>query len=146
MPFVHHRTVRLADTDAAGVVFFARTLALCHEAYEESLIAAGLDLNDFLGRADLVVPISRSEADYQRPLRVGDRVRITVTPAPLSANSFAVHYEIVKLGSVAKLAASARTEHVCTSLSRRERTALPAALAAWVNDRPTPPPPAAPLG
>jgi 1,4-dihydroxy-2-naphthoyl-CoA hydrolase len=32
MPFSHHRTVRFADTDAAGVVFFARTLAICHEA------------------------------------------------------------------------------------------------------------------
>jgi acyl-CoA thioesterase FadM len=24
MPFSHHRTVRFADTDAAGVVFFVR--------------------------------------------------------------------------------------------------------------------------
>jgi 1,4-dihydroxy-2-naphthoyl-CoA hydrolase len=133
MSFHHHRTVRLADTDAAGVVFFARTLALCHEAYEESLAAAGLDLNDFLGRADLVVPISRSEADYRRPLRVGEKVRISVSPAPLTEHSFAVRYEITKLGPVEKIAAVVRTEHVCTSVSRRERAALPPALAAWVN-------------
>ena len=56
MPFTHHRTVRLADTDAAGVVFFARTLMLCHEAYEEALARAGLDLKQFLGGADLIVP------------------------------------------------------------------------------------------
>ncbi|MCX6951004.1 MAG: thioesterase family protein [Verrucomicrobia bacterium] len=133
MPFSHLRTVRLADTDAAGVVFFARTLALCHEAYEESLAAAGLDLNDFLGRADIIVPISRSEADYKRPLRVGDKLRISVTPSPLSGNAFAVTYEIMKLGPVEKLSARVRTEHVCTSLSKRERTALPPALAAWVQ-------------
>lgn len=133
MPFLYHRTVRLADTDAAGVVFFARTLALCHEAYEESLAAAGLDLNDFLGRADIVVPISRSEADYKRPLRVGEKIRIAVTPSPLSANSFAVRYEITKLGAAEKLAAVVRTEHVCTSIARRERAPLPPALAAWVS-------------
>ena len=133
MPFSHLRTVRLADTDAAGVVFFARTLALCHEAYEESLAAAGLDLNDFLGRADLVVPISRSEADYQRPLRVGDKLRISVTPSPLSENAFAVRYEIVKLGAAEKLAARVRTEHVCTSIAKRARAPLPPALAAWVH-------------
>ena len=133
MPFSHHRTVRLADTDAAGVVFFARTLALCHEAYEESLAAAGLDLNDFLGRADVIVPISRSEADYQRPLRVGDKLRISVTPSTISANAFAVAYEITKLGPVEKLSARVRTEHVCTSLSKRARVALPPALAAWVQ-------------
>ena len=133
MPFSHARTVRLADTDAAGVVFFARTLALCHEAYEESLAAAGLDLNDFLGRADIVVPISRSEADYKRPLRVGDKLRITVAPALLSAHSFAVRFEITKLGTAEKIAAVVRTEHVCTSLAKRERAPLPPALAAWVH-------------
>lgn len=133
MPFTYDRTVRLADTDAAGVVFFARTLALCHEAYEASLAAAGLDLNDFLGGADIIVPISRSEADYKRPLRVGEKVRISVTPSPLSANSFAVAYQIVKLAPPEKVAAVVRTEHVCTSISKRERAALPPGLAAWVQ-------------
>jgi len=36
MPFTYSRTVHFADTDAAGVVFFANFLAICHEAYEES--------------------------------------------------------------------------------------------------------------
>jgi hypothetical protein len=40
MPFSYVRTVRLADTDAAGVVYFARTLSICHEAYEAALAAA----------------------------------------------------------------------------------------------------------
>ena len=132
MPFSYHRTVRLADTDAAGVVFFARTLALCHEAYEESLAAAGLDLNELLGAAGIVVPISRSEADYKRPLRVGDKVRVTVTPAALSENSFVVRYEITRLATPEKLSAIARTEHVCTSPAKRERAPLPPKLAAWV--------------
>ncbi len=133
MPFVHHRTVRLADTDAAGVVFFARTLSICHEAYEEALAAGGLELNDFLGASGIVVPISRSEADYKRPLRPGDKLRITVTPEPLTAHSFALRFEIVKLGRVEKLAATVRTEHVCTSPAKRERAPLPPALAAWVR-------------
>jgi 1,4-dihydroxy-2-naphthoyl-CoA hydrolase len=133
MPFVHHRTVRLADTDAAGVAFFARTLAMCHEAYEEALAAAGLDLNDFLGASGIVVPISRSEADYKRPLRPGDKLRITVTPEPLAASSFALRFEIVKLGRVEKLAAIVRTEHVCTSPAKRQRAPLPPALAGWVH-------------
>ncbi len=133
MPFTHSRTIRLADTDAAGVVFFARTLALCHEAYEESLLVAGLPLRDLLGSAGIAVPISKSEADYFRPLRVGDKVHIRVTPESLSENSFAVRYEIVKLGTVEKLAARARTEHVCASMTKQERAPLPPALRAWVT-------------
>ena len=133
MPFVHHRTVRLADTDAAGVVFFARTLAICHEAYEESLAVAGIDLNSLLGATGIVVPISRSEADYKRPLRPGDKLRITVAPSALSDNSFTIRFEIFKTGPVEKLAATVRTEHVCTAPAKRERAALPPALAAWVR-------------
>ena len=44
MPFVYRRTIRFADTDAAGVVFFPNYLAICHEAYEESLADDGIEL------------------------------------------------------------------------------------------------------
>ena len=133
MPFVHHRTVRLADTDAAGVVFFARTLAICHDAYEEALVAAGVKLGDLLGANGVVVPISRSEAEYKRPLRPGDKLRITVTPAMGSESSFSLRFEIVKLGPPEKLAAVVRTEHVAASTVKRERIPLPPALAAWIQ-------------
>ena len=133
MPFLHTRTVRLADTDAAGVVFFARTLALCHEAYEEALAQAGLDLKQFLGNADVIVPIAKSEAEYLRPLHCGDRLKISVTPSRLSPASFAVAFEITKVGPTDKLAARVRTEHVATSLAQRARIPLPPALASWVD-------------
>src|SRR5690349_8414066 len=86
MPFVYTRTIRLADTDAAGVVYFVRTLSLCHEAYEEALANAGIALADLLGGSGIMVPIARSEAEYLRPLRAGDKVRITATPELLSEN------------------------------------------------------------
>lgn len=133
MSFVHHRTVRLADTDAAGVVFFARTLMLCHEAYEESLARAGIDLKEFLGVADLIVPISKCEADYLRPLVCGDKLKITVKPTALTESSFAIDFEITKLGPPDKLAARVRTEHVATSLAKRARIPLPSALTAWIG-------------
>ena len=133
MPFSYERTVRLADTDAAGVVYFARTLSICHEAYEAALAAAGIDLNELLGANGIVVPISRSEADYKRPLRPGEKLRVSVAPELLSDNSFAIRFEITKLGPPVKLAAAVRTEHVCTAPAKRERAALPSALATWVR-------------
>ena len=44
MSFAYSRTIHFADTDAAGVVYFARYLSICHEAYEEALAAAGIDM------------------------------------------------------------------------------------------------------
>lgn len=133
MPFTYTRTIRLADTDAAGVVYFARTLSLCHEGYEDALAGAGIALTELLGEQGIVVPISRSEADYLRPLRVGDHVRIVGTPEPRSDESFAIRYEVFRLGKPDKVAARVLTEHVCTSPAKRERATLPPKLAAWVR-------------
>ncbi|MGC3943960.1 MAG: hypothetical protein QM762_05390 [Chryseolinea sp.] len=46
-----------------------------------------------------------------------------------------MRYEVIRLGSPDKLAARAKTEHVCTSLVKRERVPIPAKLAAWVDAR-----------
>lgn len=138
MPFSHPRTIRFADTDAAGIVFFARYLAICHEAYEEALSVAGLPLASFFSDHGVIVPVAKSEVSYLRPLACGEKVRIELTPRRLSDNSFALEFVVWKLaapGSAApeKRAAVARTEHVCISSTTRERQPLPPALGAWVD-------------
>lgn len=140
MPFSHTRIVRFADTDAAGVVFFARYLAICHEAYEEALAVAGLPLARFFADTGLIVPIAKSEASYLRPLVCGDRLRIEVVPRRLDENRFALDFTLWKIiigpeGSptTEKRAAIARTEHVCLDAKTRDRAALPPLLSAWVD-------------
>jgi 1,4-dihydroxy-2-naphthoyl-CoA hydrolase len=61
MPFDYFRTVRFADTDAAGVVFFANYLVFCHEAYEESLAANGIELQTFFKTTGLVFPFQKAK-------------------------------------------------------------------------------------
>lgn len=134
MPYTYTRTIRLADTDAAGIVFFANYLTLCHEAYEDALTAAGLPVQEFIASGDVIVPISKSSVDYHRPLHCGDQVDIELKPTPLSENSFAIDYVITRVGPPAKIAARVRTEHVCTSRSKRERVPLSGKLAAWVAE------------
>lgn len=138
MPFAYVRTIHFSDTDAAGIVFFARYLAICHEAYEESLAAAGLPLATFFSDHGIIVPIAKSECSYLRPLACGEKVRVEVRPRRLSENSFALEFTLWKLpapGSATpeKRAAVARTEHVCVASASRERQPLPPALAAWVD-------------
>lgn len=134
MPFHYQRTIHFADTDAAGVVFFSNLLAICHEAYEESLVAAGIELAGFFRDNAVVVPIVSTDASFLRPLAAGDRVRVSVEPTPLGDNSFEVRYEIVKSGPGAeKAAVRARTEHVCIDAGTRRRLALPPRLAAWAG-------------
>lgn len=134
MTFLYERTIHFPDTDAAGVVFFPNYLAICHEAYEEAITAAGIDPRAYFSERDgLVLPVSRSEADYLRPLFVGDRLRVSVAPALIDENQFRLSFELLKLGTVEKLAARVRTEHVCISASTRERRPLPADLRNWIT-------------
>lgn len=133
MPFAYSRVIRFADTDAAGVVFFANYLALCHEAYEESLSTRGIELASLFQSTGIAIPIAKSEARYLRPLRPGEKITITVTPRLLAPDSFANDYEIHRTAPVSKLVAQVRTEHVATSMTRRERAPLPDALRAWVD-------------
>jgi len=133
MPFTYLRTTHFADTDAAGVVFFANHLAICHEAYEEALSAAGIDLKRFFADTGVIVPVARSEAEYLRPISCGDKLSVSVAPKALSENSFEIRYEITRLGPPAKCAARARTEHICVDSATRARKALPGPLGDWVR-------------
>ena len=133
MAFSYLRTIHFPDTDAAGVVFFANYLAICHEAYEDALGAAGLELKTFFADTGTVVPITRSEAEYLRPLACGDKIRVTVRPESLTEDTYAVRFEVTKLGPLEKLTAQVRTEHVCIATQSRERRPLPPQLAAWVR-------------
>jgi 1,4-dihydroxy-2-naphthoyl-CoA hydrolase len=133
MSFCYERCIHFSDTDAAGVVFFARYYAICHEAYEESLAAHGLELARYFKGSGLLLPISSSRAEYKRPLTCGDRIRVALQPERLSENSFALHYEITRLGRPDKLAATVRTEHVCISTTAKERLALPEEIVSWIG-------------
>lgn len=132
MAFSYARTIHFPDTDAAGVVFFARYLSICHEAYEEALAAAGVPLATFFADHGVVIPIAKSEASYLRPLLCGDKIRVDLTATRLSENSFALDYVLWKACPADKRAAVARTEHVCISSTTRERQPLPPAISAWL--------------
>lgn len=134
MPFVYSRTIHFPDTDAAGVVFFPSYLAICHEAYEESLAAAGVPLKTFFSEASgTVMPISRSQADYLRPLFVGDQITVTVSPTRLDDSRFGIDYEMAKRGTRSKVVARVRTEHVCITTTTRERAPLSSEILRWID-------------
>jgi 1,4-dihydroxy-2-naphthoyl-CoA hydrolase len=133
MPFTYDRTVHFADTDAAGVVFFANYLAICHEAYEEALSASGIDLKAFFADNGVVIPVAKSEAEYLRPISCGDKLHVSVRPKTLSENSFEIRFEITRLGPPAKAAGRIRTEHVCIDSGSRARKTLPEPLSDWVR-------------
>lgn len=128
MPFTYNRVIHFQDTDAAGVVYFANVLAMCHEAYEASLVAANINLKLFFSNHAVAVPIVHASVDFLRPLYCGDEVTISVQPRLLGDSEFEVSYEV--LGE--RLMAKAVTRHVCIG-SDRKRLALGEEMRGWLR-------------
>ncbi len=138
MSFCYLRVIRFHETDAAGVVYFANLLTLCHEAYEAALAAAAIDLKQFFsGAGEMAVPIVHAEVDFYQPLFCGDEIAITLTPRQLDPHCFEIVYGIScqsKTGAVLdQLLAQALTRHVCISTGDRRRHPLTADLVSWIK-------------
>jgi 1,4-dihydroxy-2-naphthoyl-CoA hydrolase len=132
MSFCYVRTIRFEDTDAAGVVYFANVLKICHEAYEESLAASGINLQLFFGKADVAIPIVRAEVDFFRPMFCGDKIDVRLAGKRLSDEKFEINYQIYHLGQE-RLSAQAITKHVCIDSSSRIKREIPGEIKQWLE-------------
>lgn len=132
MPFVYQRTVRFSDTDAAGVVYFANVLSLCHEAYEASLAAAGIDLKVFFSGVDVAMPIAHASVDFFRPMACGDRLEIHLIPSFLQDSEFEIAYDVFLEKQLGQTLSKAYTHHVCIDPATRKRRSLPVEVNQWL--------------
>jgi 1,4-dihydroxy-2-naphthoyl-CoA hydrolase len=133
VPFIHQRTVCLNETDAAGVVYFANLLVFCHQAYEASLAASGIDLHALVtGQLGLALPLSHSEIDFWQPVFCGDRLHIHLTPQHTQPNQFDLAYQLFRAATPEKPACTALTRHVCIHPSTRQRQDLPEFIQNWL--------------
>lgn len=134
MSFSYSRTIRFADTDAAGVVYFANLLSICHEAYEASLAATGIELRTFFNNPRVAIPIVHASIDFFRPLFCGDEVAIALTPRPLSGDRFEITYAI-RAASMPeeRTLAKAQTHHVSIDPQSRTRQSLTPEIMHWIE-------------
>ena len=133
MTFNHSRRIYLSDTDAAGVVYFAKGLEICHEAYEESLAKAGINLNQTIREGKTALPIVRAEIDFLRPLFLADRIQVSLAASLISNSEFAIAYKIYPADNLKRVLVTARTKHVCINPQIRKRIDLPSTVLEWLN-------------
>jgi len=133
MKHTYSRRIRFADTDAAGVTYFANYLSICHEAYEDALASAGIELQQFFNDEDVIIPISNARADYLRPLPCGAEIEVEVSPHQVKEDTFFIDYVIFLTGPTRKTAAQVKTAHVCLDAGTRKRRPLPQNLLNWLR-------------
>ena len=135
--FEHVFSVPLHDTDAAGAMFFAHLFRHAHDAYEGFMLAIGFPLDRMIREGSQQLPLVHAEADYQRPLRHGDRVWVRLRPVQVGHSSFVLEYRFTD--DRGGLYASMRTIHVNIGPHGSNAAPLPegmrSALTAWLTDR-----------
>ena len=98
-PYAYHLRIRLHDTDAAGVMFYGHLFRHAHDAYESFIEHLGFPLQELIGTRNtgpkVRLPITRAEARYERPLRLGDQVQVDLRVAEVRRRSFAIAYRFI---------------------------------------------------
>jgi 1,4-dihydroxy-2-naphthoyl-CoA hydrolase len=130
MSFNYYRTVRLSDTDAAGVVYFANVLHICHEAYEESLVSANINIKSFLNNSTIAIPIISASVNFFRPIFCGDRLSINLKTQQLNNSEFEIYYCVYN--SSEQVVAKAQSKHVCINTLDRKRINFPESIERWL--------------
>ena len=110
------------DADPAGIIFYASLFKYVHAAYEDFMRSLHIERNFFFDR-DYILPIMHAEADYVKPIRVGDELRIDVNVSQLKNSSFELSYKFYKNDS--QFTALAKTVHVCVLKDKFEKIELP---------------------
>jgi YbgC/YbaW family acyl-CoA thioester hydrolase len=113
--------VRLADTDAAGLVFFANHFKIAHHVYETFMASVGFGLHHILDDGRFLLPIVHAEADYKTPLRLGDRFRISLR-STVQDHSFILTYHFRDLSG--NILAEIMTVHVLVDKKTGEKLPL----------------------
>ena len=123
MPFEYETTVKLHDTDAAGLIFFGHQFRMAHDAYQAFLESCGFSFAGILNQGEILIPIVHAAADYLAPLAVGDRLVIRLTAAAVSTHSFTLRYRLLDADDV--LVGKVQTVHVTVDRTDQRKTPLP---------------------
>ena len=123
--FISEDRVRMHDTDAAGILYFARLFRFVHDALEAFMENAGVSFKDLFRRKDVdfTYVIVHTEGDYFQPLKIGDKLTIHTSVKAIGETSFSLFYEIYKEDKT--LAASANTIHVTLDKKTKQKKAVP---------------------
>ena len=115
--FRYSTELKLRDTDAAGVAFFAAYYSIAHDAYETFLNVNNAALHTWLDQVHL--PIVHSEADYTAPLKLGAHFDVLLSCIKLGERSFSLHYDFVNESSSL---AQVKTIHVAVNHNRADES------------------------
>jgi 1,4-dihydroxy-2-naphthoyl-CoA hydrolase len=96
--FVYQRKIRVQDTDATGVLYFANQLQIGLEAFEEFMHTQGFKIGEMIQKNKFLLPIVHAEADFFAPIYLSDELELDLTFPKVGTTSFTHMSEVKKKG------------------------------------------------
>jgi acyl-CoA thioesterase FadM len=103
-------TIRFADADPAGVVFYPRAIALAHSVVEDLIRHSPLGWEAWFASPTHAAPLRHAEADFLRPMKPGEN--FTARAAVEATGTTSVTFLVEFLDLAGRTAARVRTVHV----------------------------------
>lgn len=86
--YIYNTKIRLFHTDAAKLIFYSSLFNIAYECYEEFFEKSEFGVKKILDDGKFLIPVVHAEADYFKPLRLGDKIEIRMTLNSLGKSSF----------------------------------------------------------
>jgi 1,4-dihydroxy-2-naphthoyl-CoA hydrolase len=118
----YRSVIKLYQTDAAGLLFFARIFEIAHDAYQDFLEHIGYGMKSLLADGDYLIPIVHASADYKQSLFVGDEIDVILKIKHVGKSSVTMHYDIVKNETTAAIV---QTVHVFLQRQTSQKSDIP---------------------
>lgn len=120
-PFEWSRPVEFYETDLAGIAHFSNFYRWMESAEHAFLREKGIPLH----QGGLGWPRVNANADFQKPIRFGDRVRVRVAVAELRTRSVRYAFEF-RVNDSEDLHATGSMTSVCVDLATMKAVEIPA--------------------
>jgi O-succinylbenzoic acid--CoA ligase len=121
--YTYSTTIRLHDTDAAAVIYFASLFRIMHDSFEDFLDQSGLPIQSIISGKQFAMPIVHAEANYLAPIKLGDQIDIQLSLKNRGQHSFTIQYTM--LNDSGKRVATGSTTHVTINVIKGNKIALP---------------------
>lgn len=120
--FCRKKVLRLFETDATEVLYFAQQFRMAQELFEEYLENCDLSLGESLSKGEFLWPIVHAEGDFLAPIRVGDELELSLFVEKIGTASFTLGCHFCDVRS-SKLLGKTSIVHV--TINRKNWTSSP---------------------